>query len=464
MPRPRARPRPADEQEDQEPCRCEGCEGRRRPGDAARPDADAAAPSALGLAAIRQERGLPRCLVLVGEGLLEDLEEAQASADDEEEEVVEEEEEEEDGGAPAPTPTQQQQQQQRHRREPRLPHLDRVAREGMLTPLQLRDLGRRGGGGLDAGGPAKEEDDGDERRRRQRGEAIGAQFWGAQPDRPTATSQKQHLAARFKGMRALALTAEPDGAFASAAAAVGAVVRPLKRPEDDDGDGAAGADAAAATTPERAARAALEALGLLDLPSPGPGEAEMVVIHVDAGAFEEDEADDPSRRRRRHLHRCLRWLDGAARAAFELGGEAARDALLLAVVLTPRDSGDQGAGRADDGAPTAAAAAPGAAFLSGRRRHRPPPSNDADDDDADPPPALPRPLQSTQLLAGAPVAVRPLSAAALCARRLPGAVRRCGAARLSPAQAWARGEGAVLMERLLPELAYKLGRAAKYGA
>jgi hypothetical protein len=43
--------------------------------------------------------------------------------------------------------------------------------------------------------------------------------------------------------------------------------------------------------------------------------------------------------------------------------------------------------------------------------------------------------------------------------------RRDGAARLSAAEAAARGGGGcILLERVLPELAFKLGRAPKYGA
>ncbi|KAK9821225.1 hypothetical protein WJX81_003510 [Elliptochloris bilobata] len=49
--------------------------------------------------------------------------------------------------------------------------------------------------------------------------------------------------------------------------------------------------------------------------------------------------------------------------------------------------------------------------------------------------------------------------------RLAGVVRRDMAARLSATEAAERGGGGcILLERLLPELAYKLGRAPKYGA
>lgn len=45
------------------------------------------------------------------------------------------------------------------------------------------------------------------------------------------------------------------------------------------------------------------------------------------------------------------------------------------------------------------------------------------------------------------------------------ACRRDEAVRLSAAEAATRGGGGcALLERLLPELAYKLGRAPKYGA
>jgi hypothetical protein len=75
-----------------------------------------------------------------------------------------------------------------------------------------------------------------------------------------------------------------------------------------------------------------------------------------------------------------------------------------------------------------------------------------------------RPKQSWQMAGGGEVAadaLRPL----LCLRRLPGVIRRDGCSRLGLAEAWARGGmGPLLLERLLPELAYKMGRAPKYGA
>ena len=76
--------------------------------------------------------------------------------------------------------------------------------------------------------------------------------------------------------------------------------------------------------------------------------------------------------------------------------------------------------------------------------------------------SIPLPLQSWQQLGGVPLAIdvgRPL----LAARRLPGVLRRDGAARFSLAEAPC-GSGAIVIDRLIPEIAYKLGRAPKYGA
>ncbi|WIA31621.1 hypothetical protein OEZ86_002505 [Tetradesmus obliquus] len=75
-----------------------------------------------------------------------------------------------------------------------------------------------------------------------------------------------------------------------------------------------------------------------------------------------------------------------------------------------------------------------------------------------------RPLQSWQQLGGEAIAVdarRPL----LCMRRLPGVIRRDGCNRFSLAECCSSsGVLGLLADRLLPEVAYKLGRALKYGA
>jgi len=75
-----------------------------------------------------------------------------------------------------------------------------------------------------------------------------------------------------------------------------------------------------------------------------------------------------------------------------------------------------------------------------------------------------RPLQSWQQLGSGSVAVDP-SSPALCVRRLPGVIRCDRAQRLGLAECCSRG-GMVgtLADRLLPEIAYKVGRAPKYGA
>jgi hypothetical protein len=78
--------------------------------------------------------------------------------------------------------------------------------------------------------------------------------------------------------------------------------------------------------------------------------------------------------------------------------------------------------------------------------------------------AVLRPLQSWQQLEGAKVAVdakRPL----LCMRRLPGVIRRDACNRFSLAECCSSScVLGLLADRLLPEIAYKLGRAPKYGA
>lgn len=75
-----------------------------------------------------------------------------------------------------------------------------------------------------------------------------------------------------------------------------------------------------------------------------------------------------------------------------------------------------------------------------------------------------RPRQSFELCKDKAVAVD-LAAPLLMAQRLPAVVRVDGCAHLSLADtAKQGGAGAILAERLLPELAYKLGRAPKYGA
>jgi hypothetical protein len=78
--------------------------------------------------------------------------------------------------------------------------------------------------------------------------------------------------------------------------------------------------------------------------------------------------------------------------------------------------------------------------------------------------AIARPVQSFETLGGAPLAVD-AHAPMLLVRRLPGVVRRDATQAFSLRECvQSCGQGALLVDRVLPELAYKLGRALKYGA
>lgn len=75
-----------------------------------------------------------------------------------------------------------------------------------------------------------------------------------------------------------------------------------------------------------------------------------------------------------------------------------------------------------------------------------------------------RPRQSFELCRDQPVQVD-LRAPLLTVQRLPAVVRIDACGHLSLAGCCRQGgAGAILAQRLLPELAYKLGRAPKYGA
>lgn len=75
-----------------------------------------------------------------------------------------------------------------------------------------------------------------------------------------------------------------------------------------------------------------------------------------------------------------------------------------------------------------------------------------------------KPLQSWEQLGGHALAIskqRPM----LCLRRLPGVNRRDGCVKFSLQECCSSsGTLGLVADRLLPELAYKLGRAPKYGA
>jgi hypothetical protein len=75
-----------------------------------------------------------------------------------------------------------------------------------------------------------------------------------------------------------------------------------------------------------------------------------------------------------------------------------------------------------------------------------------------------RPLQSWQQLGGVPIDICPCRPM-LCLRRLPGVIRRDGCVKFTLTECCESSAMlGMLVDRLIPEIAYKLGRAPKYGA
>lgn len=75
-----------------------------------------------------------------------------------------------------------------------------------------------------------------------------------------------------------------------------------------------------------------------------------------------------------------------------------------------------------------------------------------------------RPLQSWQQLGGVPLNIDMLRSV-LCMRRLPGVIRRDDCDKFTLQQCCSNtGVLGLVIDRLIPEIAYKLGRAPKYGA
>jgi hypothetical protein len=227
------------------------------------------------------------------------------------------------------------------------------------------------------------------------------------------------------------------------------------------GGGGGGAGRLGLPSPEETARLVLGELGLQSADS----GLDLVLLHADCAQSEEAAApplpeaaavaavvggSKPSSSSAAAAVDVLEWADRTLR--YLNNSAAFRDAVLLAVVATPAGS-DLGAGLLEPGGtvlhPGSLLASSSGGGLGG-------------DDDVGFPVA--RPVQSWQQLGGETIAVetrRP----ALCARRLPGVVR-CGGARRLGLGEWAGGGGggATLADRLLPEIAYKVGRAPKYGA
>lgn len=143
----------------------------------------------------------------------------------------------------------------------------------------------------------------------------------------------------------------------------------------------------------------------------------------------------------------LSWADKTLR--YLNNSSAFKDAVLLTVLVTPGSSQQPGA------IPLLAAA--GGGVLS-------PQVGAAAPAQQQPERRVLRPLQSCEQLAGKPLAVSQ-QRAILCLRRLPGVIRRDGCTRFSLSDCCSNsGSLALLADRLLPEIAYKLGRAPKYGA
>lgn len=98
-------------------------------------------------------------------------------------------------------------------------------------------------------------------------------------------------------------------------------------------------------------------------------------------------------------------------------------------------------------------------------RDCPAPPLDPINDDLAACPVVVRPRQSFQQVGGESLADLDTQSAVLCLRRLPGVVRQDRLGQASVKESWNKaGQGVILIDRLLHEIAYKLGRAAKYGA
>lgn len=152
----------------------------------------------------------------------------------------------------------------------------------------------------------------------------------------------------------------------------------------------------------------------------------------------------------------LGWLDKTLR--YLNNSSAFKDTVLLTVLATPGSSQQPdaipllaAAGGAEL-SPTATAAATGGT------------SDQAQQQQQQWVRKVLRPPQSCEQLAGQPLAVSH-QRAVLCLRRLPGVIRRDECSRFSLGDCCSSsGTLAILADRLAPEIAYKLGRAPKYGA
>jgi hypothetical protein len=309
------------------------------------------------------------------------------------------------------------------------PHLDRAAADGCAGLLAF------------APGPPR-----------------GAQLLGA-PAAGGAWPPAEPLEARFPGLRAALLT--DDAALAAGAAAAGFAADGARAPLPRGG---------AARWPKPAAVAARLAAALGAAAAPAPRATPASVLAALGGEEEEgedgDDDEDGADVAFLVLHAGAAAADvavaepdcsdaGAAASAFAAAVAALEwaDALVRALDAAPGLGGRTlltlvlGAGAAP--LPPAGRPALGGAPLAPAGADFPP---------------VRRPRQSAEF-SGAAAVAPDVRRPAVVVHRLPGVVRRDGVARLVLGEVRARGGGgAILAERVLPELAYKLGRAPKYGA
>ncbi|PNH06482.1 hypothetical protein TSOC_007171 [Tetrabaena socialis] len=336
-----------------------------------------------------------------------------------------------------------------------LPHCNLLVREGNLGLLAVRRAA-----GSDAPHPALEE----------LSQLLGCAHQGApMADGPAgadgggggdAAGALPSIAARFKGMQAaFASTSAPACALADRLG-MAVVPRLCLRPGGGGGDGGGVGGGAAEGASGR--DLLLLHLDLTDLVA--------AAARWDAGCEALEWLDAlvkgllalPEIRERTFL--VLMLSPGGQRmpsaAATPGGGVASGSGGLLqpggaqldpaAGIVTPRNATQVGRGAATGAAAAAAAGGGAPAGLS---------VLDADDLGL-----VTRPVQSFEFAGLERVAVD-AHAPVLVSRRLPGVVRRDRAERLGYKDALASGgQGCILLERLLPEVAYKIGRAPKYGA
>lgn len=346
-----------------------------------------------------------------------------------------------------------------------IPHLNRAAAQGNLCLLSLRE---EAGAAADSCAEL---------------EQVFCMYQERQEGKPPVT-----LADRFKGL--LASFSSNSSAAQAVAAAVGmsssSVLQPPSHTQAADGgdgdgggvldpqlkgagrgkhgssaaaDGSSTADVVSRALPDpaEAARRILEELGLQQ----ADAGLDLLAVHLDLHTLQQQQQQQgtaspapgsSSPAAAAAAAAVLGWLDKTLR--YLNNSSAFKDAVLLTVLATP--------GSSQQAAPIPLLAAAGGDELSATTAAESgAPQQEQQQQQTR---RVLRPLQSFQQLAGKPLAVS-RQRAVLCLRRLPGVIRRDACSRFSLADCCSSsGTLAVLADRLLPEVAYKLGRAPKYGA